>query len=97
MEAKVKEIQEQKDGSEKLRKEVSDLKDTVKEMTKEAASQATAAHQLGESAKDAKTKAEAAYTKVCIRAVDHRKSSAVLRAPLHRRHLHVQGCGGSGA
>jgi hypothetical protein len=66
VEAKIKEIKEEKEGSAKLRREVSDLKETVKQMTAEAASQATAAQQLGESAKMAKAKAEAAYTRVRI-------------------------------
>lgn len=76
VEAKVKEIKEQKEVSEKLRKEVSDLKETVKEMTAEAASQATAAQQLGESAKEAKTKSDAAYSKVYSR-IGHRSMLSV--------------------
>jgi hypothetical protein len=44
-------MKEEKDRSAKLWREFSDLNDTVKHMTAEAASQAAAARQLGESAK----------------------------------------------
>lgn len=64
MVAKVKEIRDEKEGSDKLRKQVSKLKDTVQKMTDQAAAQATAAKELGESAKEAKAKAEAAYSRV---------------------------------
>lgn len=60
----MKEIKEEKDSSTKLSKEVSKLEDNLKRITEEAASQASAAHELGESAKEAKAKVDAAYAKV---------------------------------
>jgi hypothetical protein len=57
---------EEKETLAKLRREVSDLKITAKQMLAEAAGEATAAHQLGELAKVSKAKAQAASVRVRI-------------------------------
>jgi hypothetical protein len=57
-------LKAEKDTTAKLTHEVDELEGTVRQMTAEAASQAAAALALGESAKEAKARAEAAHQRV---------------------------------
>jgi hypothetical protein len=66
VQAERKEIQDEKEVAAEPKREVSDVLETLKQMNADDASQATAAQRLGDSANVAKTKAEAAYTRVCI-------------------------------